>query len=53
MERAFRCLKTIDLEMRPIRHWTAEHVRAYVFLCMLAYQSRMASAPSADAAAVP
>ena len=29
--------KTIDLEIRPIRHWTAQHVRAHVFLCMLAY----------------
>jgi len=36
-ERAFRCLKTIDLEIRPVRHWTAERVRAHVFLCMLAY----------------
>ena len=37
VERAFRCLKTVDLEIRPIRHWTAERVRAHVFLCMLAY----------------
>jgi transposase len=37
VERAFRSLKTIDLEIRPIRHWTAERVRAHVFLCMLAY----------------
>jgi transposase len=37
VERAFRCLKTVDLEIRPIRHWTADHVRAHVFLCMLAY----------------
>ena len=37
VERAFRCLKTIDLDVRPIRHWTAERVRAHVFLCMLAY----------------
>src|SRR5208282_5289800 len=36
-ERAFRSLKTVDLEIRPIRHWTAERVRAHVFLCMLAY----------------
>ena len=36
-ERAFRCLKTVDLEIRPIRHWTAPRVRAHVFLCMLAY----------------
>jgi len=37
VERAFRCLKTIDLDIRPIRHWTADRVRAHVFLCMLAY----------------
>lgn len=37
VERAFRSLKTLDLEIRPIRHWTAERVRAHVFLCMLAY----------------
>jgi len=35
VERAFRSLKTIDLEIRPIRHWTADRVRAHVFLCML------------------
>ena len=34
---AFRSLKTVDLEIRPIRHWTAPRVRAHVFLCMLAY----------------
>ena len=37
VERAFRCLKTIDLEIRPIFHWTAPRVRAHVLLCMLAY----------------
>ena len=37
VERAFRCLKTIDLEIRPIHHWLAPRVRAHVFLCMLAY----------------
>jgi transposase len=37
VERAFRCMKSDDLEIRPIRHWTAAHVRAHVFLCMLAY----------------
>ena len=37
VERAFRCLKTVDLDIRPIRHWTEERVRAHVFLCMLAY----------------
>jgi transposase len=37
VERAFRSLKTIDLDIRPIRHWTPKRVRAHVFLCMLAY----------------
>ena len=37
VERAFRSLKTVDLEIRPIRHWIADRVRAHVFLCMLAY----------------
>ena len=35
VERAFRCLKTIDLHVRPIHHWNADRVRAHVFLCML------------------
>jgi Transposase DDE domain len=37
VERAFRCLKTVDLRIRPIHHWLEERVRAHVFLCMLAY----------------
>jgi hypothetical protein len=37
VERAFRSLKSVDLEIRPIRHWTTDRVRAHVFLCMLAY----------------
>ena len=37
VERAFRCLKTADLEIRPIYHWTEPRVRAHVLLCMLAY----------------
>jgi hypothetical protein len=37
VERAFRCLKTVDLQIRPIYHWLADRVRAHVFLCMLAY----------------
>lgn len=37
VERAFRSLKTVDLEIRPIRHWNADRVRAHVFLCVLAY----------------
>lgn len=37
IERAFRCLKTVDLKIRPINHHLAERVRAHVLLCMLAY----------------
>ena len=37
VERAFRCLKTVDLHVRPIHHWLEQRVRAHVFLCMLAY----------------
>lgn len=37
VERAFRSLKGIDLRIRPIHHRTEEHVRAHIFLCMLAY----------------
>jgi hypothetical protein len=37
VERAFRCLKSVDLQIRPVYHWLAERVRAHVFLCMLAY----------------
>jgi len=37
VERAFRCLKGIDLRVRPIHHRTADHVRAHFFLCLLAY----------------
>jgi transposase len=37
VERAFRCIKTVDLHIRPVYHWLADRVRAHVFLCMLAY----------------
>jgi len=37
VERAFRSVKTIDLEVRPLHHRLAARVRAHVFLCMLAY----------------
>ena len=37
MERAFRCLKTVDLKVRPIFHRLDDRVRSHVFLCMLAY----------------
>ena len=37
VERAFRCLKGVDLRVRPIFHRTPERVRAHIFLCLLAY----------------
>jgi transposase len=37
VERAFRCIKTVDLNVRPIYHWLEDRVRAHVLLCMLAY----------------
>lgn len=36
VEADFRSLKTIDLDLRPIHHWTEQRVRAHVFICMLA-----------------
>jgi hypothetical protein len=36
-ERAFRSLKTVDIEVRPIHHRLSHRVRAHVLLCMLAY----------------
>jgi hypothetical protein len=35
--RAVLRVKTVDLELRPVFHWTAPRVRAHVLLCMLAY----------------
>ena len=37
VERAFRCLKSVDLKIRPIHHRLAQRVKAHVFVCMLAY----------------
>ncbi|MBV9687158.1 MAG: IS1634 family transposase [Alphaproteobacteria bacterium] len=37
VERAFRALKSVDLQIRPVHHWIEPRVRAHVFLCMLAY----------------
>jgi transposase len=37
VERAFRSIKTMDLEVRPIHHRRGHRVRAHVLLCMLAY----------------
>lgn len=37
VERAFRSLKSIDLNVRPIYHRLDDRVRAHIFICMLAY----------------
>jgi transposase len=37
VERAFRNLKTVQLEIRPVYHKTDERIRSHVFLCMLSY----------------
>ena len=37
VERAFRCLKTVDLSLRPIYHRNDDRIRSHVFICMLAY----------------
>jgi len=37
VERAFRCLKGVDLKVRPIWLRTEDHVKAHVLLCVLAY----------------
>jgi len=49
VERDFGSLKTIDLHLRPVRHYTETRVRGHVFLCMLAayliWHLRLAWAP--------
>lgn len=37
VERAFRSLKSVDLEVRPIHHRLPDRVRAHVLIAMLAY----------------
>jgi transposase len=37
VERAFRSLKSVDLEVRPIHHRLPDRVRAHVFIALLAY----------------
>jgi hypothetical protein len=49
VERAFRTLKGVDMQVRPIYHWLSTRVKAHLFLCMLAYyiehHMRLALAP--------
>ena len=48
-ERAFRSIKTVDLEIRPVHHRLPNRVRAHVLLCMpadyLEWHIRQARAP--------
>lgn len=37
VEQAFRNMKSVSLEMRPVHHKKDDRIRAHVFLCMLAY----------------
>ncbi|MBF0433884.1 MAG: transposase [Magnetococcales bacterium] len=37
VERAFRSIKEMDLQVRPVHHRLEGRVRAHIFLCMLAY----------------
>jgi hypothetical protein len=37
VEQAFRHLKSVSLEIRPVHHQKDDRIRAHVFLCMLAY----------------
>ena len=37
VERVFRTCKSIDLQVRPIHHRTADRVRSHIFLCLLAF----------------
>jgi transposase len=37
VEEAFRLLKTVQLEIRPVFHKTDDRIRCHVFLCTLAY----------------
>jgi transposase len=37
VEKAFRNLKTVSLEIRPVHHKKDERIRSHVFLCVLAY----------------
>jgi transposase len=37
VEQAFRNLKSVQLEVRPVHHKTDDRIRSHVFLCMLAY----------------
>lgn len=37
VEQAFRNMKTVALEIRPMYHKTDERIKSHVFICMLSY----------------
>jgi transposase len=37
VEQAFKKMKTVQLEMRPVFHKTDDRIKCHVFICMLAY----------------
>lgn len=40
VEQAFRAIKTVALEIRPVYHKKDDRIRSHAFLCMLAYYVR-------------
>jgi DDE family transposase len=36
IERDFRSIKSDDLDLRPVRHYLSNRIKAHIFLCMLA-----------------
>ena len=40
VEHAFRTWKGLDIQVRPIYHWSSARVKAHILLCMLAYDVR-------------
>jgi len=40
VERPFKTMKSVDLQVRPVHHRLADRMRAHIFLCMLAYYVR-------------
>jgi hypothetical protein len=36
IERDFRCIKSDDLDLRPVRHYLPARVKAHILICMLA-----------------
>ena len=40
VERAFKTMKSVNLQVRPVHHRLADRVRAHIFICMLAYYVR-------------